>query len=278
MTGRRTIIGLCMLAMLAFSAVAAQSAMAATGTTAFTCKVPSGSDVPVGTPFNKAHCKDADTDAKGTFRHVEIKEGTTTDITGTNEKTGPETNEASITRLHSIISGVEVELSATGVHGEGTMVNEKTAEGEHFARGSGQIHYTGVEVTKPAGKGCKAYSKKPSEGGVEKTITTNELTATTKGQGDRLQFNPPASGIFVEFYVEGCSIAALNGPYKVEGSIKGTPDGATTKFGRTETTEQKTLKLRGQNAGIEGELTISGKDTTAGDPEFTPLSVTTVTT
>lgn len=273
MTGRRAILGLCMLCALAFSAVAAQSASAITGTTAFTCK-----GVTPGTgKFKAAHCKPTDA-GTGNFEHVAVAENTTTDITGTNEKTGPETKTSSITRLHSVISGVEVELSATGVHGEGTMVNKKTAEGEHFAEGSGQIHYTGVEVTKPAGKGCKAYSKKPSEGGVEKTITTNVLSATTKGQGDRLQFNPPAGGIFVEFYVEGCTIAALNGPYKVEGSIKGTPNGATTVFERAETTAQGTLKLRGQNAGIEGELTISGKDTALGDPEFTPLSVTTVTT
>jgi uncharacterized membrane protein len=37
MTGRRAIVGICMLCSLFISAVAAQSAMAVSGTTAFTC-------------------------------------------------------------------------------------------------------------------------------------------------------------------------------------------------------------------------------------------------
>jgi hypothetical protein len=57
--------------------------------------------------------------------------------------------------------------------------------------------------------------------------------------------------------VEGCSIGALNHAYTVTGSVKGQTNGATTTFTRTGTTEQGTLFMFGQKAGIEGTLTIS---------------------
>jgi len=54
MASRKTIAGLCLLCALGLSAFAAQSASAAVaGTTAFTCKKLSGSEVGVGTPFTK---------------------------------------------------------------------------------------------------------------------------------------------------------------------------------------------------------------------------------
>ncbi len=255
MTGRRAIVGLCMLCALVFSAIAAQGAAAASnGTTAFTCKSVTPAAGTAG--FSDSACKNA-VSTNANFEHVAFSGST--NLTGT----------GGLTKLHSVISGVEVELQSTSLEGSGTMENMVVAgeNGEHTANGSGVIEYKGVTVTKPAGKGCVVT------GGEVKTKT---LKATTAGQGMGLKFEPNEGTLFAEFNVTGCSIAALNGKYEVKGSVIGTPEGTSTVTTAAGTTAQGTLTLRGQKAGIDGKLLLSGRANSG--EAFTPLAATTVAT
>ncbi len=245
MTARKVIVGLCMLCALLVSAVAAQGASAA-GTTAYTCKAGAGEGP---NKFSEDHCKTVD-NATGTFGHFKIEKGTKTAITGSSGGTS--------VFLHSVQSGVEEELEATGVSGSGFMENKETAGGEMYAHGTGVITYTGVSVVKPSGKGCKVKGE---------NVVTNELTATTEGSSTSLKFTPASGEVFASFEIEGCSTTVLNGLYEVKGSVTSSSiSGATTNFDRTATTNLNTLKVRGQKAGLAGTLTIKG--------EGVPLSVT----
>jgi hypothetical protein len=238
MTGRRAILGLCALCALLISAFAAQAASAQT---AYECTAVSS-----GATFSDAHCTTAGTGAG--FKHVEITPGVSKAITLSNAKTGPGTTSAEPTLLSSTVSGVEVEIQATGVSGTGTMEN-KVSGSEMFAEGSGTITYSGATVLKPAGKGCVVKN-----GGA----TTKALTASTKGLTNALKFAPTSGSTFVVFEIEGCSIAALNGVYEVTGNVTSSSiTGTTTNFEAKQTKEQGTLKLRGQTASINGKVTIS---------------------
>lgn len=276
MTGRK-MVGLCTLCALFFGTCAIQSAAATKGTTAFTCKAVTPSGGTAG--FSREHCKPED--AVGSFagyEHVAIAENTTTQISASNETTIGGT---AVTKIASTQSGITLELQATGLHGEGWVRNEKDSEpNEHYVHGEVSLVYTGVTVTKPAGKGCKIYTDAAGTKWIEGVIDTEPLTFTTTGQGDFIKIEPAklSGGLFATFIIEGCTVAALNGTYKLQGSVKGTPDGATTNFTLAATTEQGTLTLRGQKTGIDGSLTIKGKDPFLGDPSYTPLSFTTVET
>jgi hypothetical protein len=237
MTGRRAIVGLCMLCALVFSAFAAQSA-SAKSTTAVTCGKGLGTS-----DFSDGHCKTNVGAGKGEFGHATFVGKT--NITGTNETTG---GAKEATKLKSVQAGVTLELQSQTLTGTGTMENKEEA-GEMFAHGTGVITYKEVTVTAPAGKGCKVKTEE---------VVTKELTATTKGLENQLNFTPAAGETFAEFTVEGCSIAALNHVYTAKGSVKGTIEGATTRTTHAGTTEQNTLTLSGQKAGIEGVLAIKG--------------------
>jgi hypothetical protein len=279
MTGRRTIVGLCMLCALAFSAIAAQSASAVTkGTTAFTCK-----EVATGTGhFKKAHCKpeDAGTGATSNWDHVAIEKDTTTELRGGNAKTNKETNGPEPTFLKETIAGVPLELESTTTVGIGTMFNRVDAvTGEHYVEGEGEIIYENVTVKAPAGKGCKVYTDtQPGKTkGAEKIVDT-KVKATTKGQGDFLKFEPQA-GAFATFFIECTTkVEGLEGTWEITGSIKCPTDGATVVCTHTETTTQNTLKGKGSKAGLEGKLTIEGKDPNIVGDSFRALSTTTVET
>jgi hypothetical protein len=272
MTGRRAIVGVCMLCALVFSAFAAQSASAASkGTTAFTCVKGQGT-------LKGEHCLTTGNAAEE-YGHVEIAENAPTEIIGTNGKTSGETSAAGLTRLKETIGGVELELTATGVSGTGTMENKKDGTtGEHYAEGSGTIVYSGVEVAKPAGKGCKVFTDNAGVAGTEGIVDTNALKATTKGQGDFLKFEPGSGTTFATFFVSGCSpsVPAIEGTWEITGSLKCPVTGATTVCSHSEITTQNTLKGKGNKAGLEGALTISGR--TGGSGAYTPLSATTVET
>ncbi len=277
MTGRRAIIGLCMLCALVFSAFAAQGAAAASnGTTAFTCKKVTPA---VGTAgFSKEHCRPEDAvSSNANYEHVSFAPETTTKLTGNNKTTEGAT---SVAKLHSIQAGINEELQATTVSGEGWMTNAIDPTGEHYAHGEGVITYSGVTVTKPLKK-CKVYEHLGGEKmGAEGVVKTNQLKATTTGQGDRVKFEPAAGAgaAFAIFWVTECEIAALNGTYEVKGSLTAPTNGATIEATGADVTSQGTLTVRGQKAGLEGTLTLIAKDETAGDPAYTPLSVTTVET
>jgi hypothetical protein len=282
MTARRAIIGLCMISALIASAIAAPGAGAleVKGTTAFTCvKV---IEAPGTEGFSKEHCKPEDavtTNAK--FQHVAIAEGTATEITGSNEKTNIETE---VAKLKETIAGVATELQATAVHGEGTFENLlDTEEGahfhEHYAHAEGTLTYTGVTVTKPAGKGCKVWTDNGGVKGEEGVVHTNLLTGTTTGQGHSVTITPKEGNVFATFIVECTTkVPAIEGTWKIEGKVTGVPNGATINFTHGEVTEKETLIGKGAKAGIEGTLTIKGRDPKISGDGTKPLSVTTVET
>ncbi len=283
MTGRRAIVGLCMLCALLVSAVAAQGASAATnGTTSFTCQ-----EVTAGTGvFNDAHCKEEG--GSKSFKHVEIPEKiknekeeevvNTTELEGSNETTG---GARSTAVLISTQSGVAEELQAKIVEKKtGTspwMTNAKDpTTGEHYTHGEGQLTYKEVKVIKPSEKGCIVYENSKEEN--KEMVSTNQLKASSKGQGMGIKFEPAEGTVFAEFFIGGCSVTALNGTYKAEGSLVAFPNGATLETEATQVKEvQKTLKLRGQTAGLGGSLTLKGRAKGSAGA-YTPLSVTTVET
>jgi hypothetical protein len=258
MIGRRAMIGLCMMCALIFSAIAAQGASAASnGTTAFTCIESSEG---VGVKWSDAHCKTES--ATGKYRHVAVAENAETNVSVTNEVTS---GVVSKPLLESKQAGVAEQLTAGKVSCVGCVLTNRKNEstGEHFVDATGKLKYTEVTVTKPSGKGCKV------KGG---EVTTKELTATTAGQGDAAKFTPVTPAIFAEFEIEGCSTEALNGLYKVEGSLIAEIAGATTKTTHAKVTEQGTLFVREQKAGLEGEITVN--NIASGNP----LAATTVAT
>lgn len=263
MTGRRGAIGICLLCALVFSAFAAQGAGAVTlGTTGFTCKE---KKEPGGAGFSGPHCTAADVVKTGAkYEHVAIAQNQVTEGRVTNTTTGGETQ---VARLKSTIAGVEVELQATGTLGEATGTNKLAANGEHFIEGTGQTSYSGVSVTKPAGKGCKVKAGE---------FKTKLLKGTSAGQGMEGKLEPAEGTTFGEFEIEGCSIAAINGVYQITGSIKCPGDGATVLCTHAATTAQGTLKMRGQKAGVEVTTTATGRANST--EAFTPLAVTTVET
>jgi len=266
MTGRKATVGICLLCAIAFSAIAAQSAIAVKGTTLFTCK----GEGP-GHNFTKSHCKSEDFSAgNGSFEDVSVKEGTTTEFTGTNEGGGSETNTTVVTTLKGTFAGVAIALQTTGVHLQGSLTNSKNSEtGEHFFHGNFKITHTGATVVAPKEKGCKIKGEE---------IVSSELLATTAGKGDAVAISPAEGTVLESIVVEGCSVPSLNGTYKLEGSLTCPMNGATILCAHAGITEQGTLKIGGQKAGIEGTVTISGRDPQLKETTYTPLSPTTVET
>jgi hypothetical protein len=281
---RAALAGLCLLCALGFGAFAAQGASAVVkGTTAFTCKE---KEVQGGAGFFREHCKPVDEVLfNANYEHVSIAENTVTEAKVTNEKTDAETEGPTPFKMKTTIGGVEAELQATGVAGCATIVNKKAPTGEHFAEGETNVCagagagepgvvFTGVKVTKPAASGCIVRTE---AGGALEKVDTKKLTGTTKEQMHAVKFAPAAGNVLAAFVVEKCKLAALNGVWEAKGSVKSTTiEGSTVDFTIAETLAQNTLTLRGQNAGIEGSITFSGK--LAADPAFTPLSPTTVET
>jgi hypothetical protein len=253
----KAVIGVCALCAFVFSAVAVQSAAGAVnGTTGFTCKE---KKEPGGVGFADAHCSTAvGTGAK--FEHVAIPEGVETKGTGTNAKTAGETTASTLEKIRGSLSGVEVEIQATEAEATASGTNKLGAE--HYIEGTGVAKFSGVTVTKPAGKGCKVT------GG---TVTTKLLRATSLGQGMEGKLEPAEGTVFASVSIEGCSIASLNNTFPVTGSIKCPGVGATTSCTHAATTAQNTLKFGGTKVGVEGVATASG-------PENIPLVATTVET
>lgn len=259
MFGSRTILALCFFCTLGGSALAAQGAVAApNGLTAFTCK-----KLGPKNQFKTEHCRSID-GPSGEYGHVEVTQGLTTELSATNEKTNSSTTGPQTTRLHTVISGIPFELQSTGVHGTGTITNSLDPSGEHYVHAKLKLTHTSIIVTKPAEIGCKV------KGG---EFTSNELTATSTGQGDTLKFQPAEGLVLTKFEIEGCESELFNGLYELKGSVAGTPEGSTVNFEESATTLQKTLTLRGLTAGIDGKLTLSGRANPS--QAYTPLSFTT---
>jgi hypothetical protein len=261
--GRRAIIGLCMLSALLVNAFAAQGASAA-GTTAYTC---AATGTATGTKFSDAHCKTSN--AAGEFRHVAIANGTTTELTASNETTG---GAKAMTFLKATLAGAAFTLTATTMTGTGSM--ENVEDGEMVAKGEGTATFTGVT----ASGGCKVFTDDPITGtGEEGVIHTEPLKATTKGQGDAVKFEPKTGTVLARFELANCTNFGINGTYTVTGSVRSSSiEGATVNFTHVDTTTQNTLKLNGTiKAGLEGTATLKSKAPGDGAGTHKPLSATT---
>ena len=166
--------------------------------------------------------------------------------------------------------------------GSGSMHNALVG-GEHVATGTGSLTATGVEVVKPSGNGCKVFTdiESTKTAGEEGVVHSRPLKATTAGQGDATEIRTRKwTMVLFTFIISNCKTTSFNRTYEVTGSVKTSSiDGATSNFTEANTTEQGTLKLGGQKAGINGLLTISGRDhekaTTGTELTYTPLSVIT---
>lgn len=259
MTGYRSVVGLCLFCVLGVTALAAAPVQAATnGTTAFTCKNEGPEHA-----FAKAHCAAAD-HVGGAYEETPVAESTTTALLGTAGTTegGKETM-----KLKYTLGGIATEVQAKGLDFEGSLQNLKAESGEHYVDAEGKLTLTGVSVAAPAGT-CKIKGEK---------IESTQLTLTTKGQGDGLQLAPAKGEVFAEFTIEGC---ALEGTYKLFGSVKGTPDGATVTFTHAAGTAEGTLKVGGSGpkVGLAGSITLNGRDPVLEETAFTPLALKTVET
>jgi hypothetical protein len=259
--GHRAIAGLALLCALLFSAVMASSASAVTGTTAFTC-----APQKAGVGFSDAHCTKAS--GSGTFGHVAIAENLATTIHGTNEKTSTNTLEHTpfVLKSNQPLIG-ETEITCTKVFAHGTQTNKVNATTkEHFIHGEkGEIHYTECAFAKPSF--CKV---------VKGEITVKSVTATSEGQGKNILFKPEAGTTFVTINTENClGVTKLN----VEGSVKAQENGATLEFNHAKITEDKSLTLNGQAAGLQGKITVSqAAGTEASAKTGNPITSTEVAT
>lgn len=244
MLGRKSVIGISALFVLAFCAFAATSASATQR--AFTC-------VP-GTGYSDEHCVTAVGGGMGSFEHEEIANGSPTSIDLTTAGTASETTAATVTKLKGTISGLETEVQCSGLgFGTSTGMLENTASS---AGATGAAEYIGCTVTKPAGKGCVI------KGGA---ITTKVLLGTTEGQEtNKVKITPNSGTEFAVTPFEKCSVEALNGEFKVTGSLVATVSGATLTTTHTAITGQNTLKWAGNKAGLESAATMAGAE--GGDP------------
>jgi hypothetical protein len=246
MQNGKSLFGIPILLAIAVGGVGPQPASAASNT-AYTC---TNTGTFTGENWTSATCTTHS--PTGTFGHVAIPANTSTTLTGT----------GGTTKLASTISGVAVELQSTSLQASGSMENTVHG-GEMLANATGTITYAGVTVTKPAGKGCIVWEElKGGELKNEGMISTKLLKASTAGLTGALSFTPNEGSTLATFWVSRCSLAALNGEYVVTGSVTSTEiAGTSTKFTHENTTGQKTLKLRGQVAGLEGELNLLGNGT-----------------
>lgn len=239
-SGRSTVLSIALLAVAAVTGIATASA-SATGTTAYTC----AANVGPGKQFSDGHCLTA-ASGEGGFKHVEIT--METNITGTNANTASGTTAGSPEIFFGTPVAVATQVSCSTASTTGTLKNT-TSGAEMILLFSLVTNYTGCEVIKPAGKGCKVKEGK---------ITTKPLSATTKEQGSFLKISPTEGTELAGITFEGCSVSGLNNTFPLTGSYKVPPNGATLPSSPEEVTAQNTLKLAGQKAGLEGDTTLKG--------------------
>lgn len=240
MIGRRAVIGasiLCALAVSAFTAVSASAAPS--GTRSFTC-------AKVGVPgtFKDAHCLQEEVTDPG-YTHVPYTKKTAAVFPNSNVAQSTTASQPAI--LKSTVAGVKTAIECTTVGGSGTIENVASGE-ESWVSGTATVEYSGCTVTEPAGKGCVVKGGK---------FITNELTATTKGQGMGISIAPTTGTTISEITIEKCSIGALNSTFAVTGSIPFPISGPTLIVTDEFVTAANTLKFGGQKAGLDGAVTVT---------------------
>lgn len=274
MNRQRFVAGLSLLCALVGCALVAPNAMAL-GTTAFECKpVKEGA-----TGFTDEHCTKAAEAGKASFEHVLIPfETTNIKITNT------ETEKATVSRMKSTIAGVTIELTANGFTscpGKTTIENKVNKEGKMEAAGTGCGEFTEVTLTKPSGGGCKSKSivlNQGLAGNTEVGVVKEEENPPPPVSGTGYRPPPESEGnkeTFATVTLEGCSAEALNGVYKVTGTVhanmpleEGKLDGPTLRFTTAQT--EKTLKFNGAKASFEGIFTMRAEN-----GEKNPVALTT---
>jgi hypothetical protein len=276
MTGRRAIVGLCILCAFALSAIAAQGA-SAKGLRTFTCV----STAPVK-DFSTEHCVPGQTGTS--FGHESFTEDTP--ATSTNAKTDATTTGRTNWVLKETIAATNLELESTGaVESLGEARNEEVG-GEWraiYETDENGTTINGVVVKAPAGKGCKVFEDNEGTKGAEGVIKTKPLKTDATiviEAGQEVHsavVEPKAPGSpFATFFVEcepGKVPAELEGTWQLTGKITCPLKGATTVCEHNTITSANTLKGKGAKAGLSGKTTKAGGKT----PAVThPLSVTTV--
>ena len=282
MIGRKAAVGLSLLCALLLCAFAAQTASAAKAinTTAFTCIAKEKGD------FEDEHCDKKVTLGTGKFGHVPItaKNGETTKVTVTNEKTANKTTEPSSQLLKGSLAGATVEITCKKAHGTGELHNiEHAATKEHTVTGIVLIEYTGCEAKKPA----KCTVKEP----IEVKAAGEGVEGLGAGKNEMgAEYKPEGGGkTFTTITPSGAECALKETPLEVQGTAIATGGTATQTEKHGGATSVFTTEMT-KGVGCEKEvptsgLCIGGKaaefsgsvTTVMDDAERKPLSVTTVT-
>lgn len=235
MIGRRAAIGLSLVCALAFCAFAAQSA-SAKGITAFTCaKSEKGS-------FDDAHCNKGN--AKGTFGHTELKEGTA--VTISNKNTANATTDHTMAIGHLIgFDGEKVTNTCTKAHGTGVIANTTHENGkeEKVMGVTGEINTFFTDCVVSGDLAKKDPSCKIKGGTV---ITEAEISTPTE---EAIKFENKG-GPLTSFTIEGCKNKAYNTEYTITGH-------STAEFKGTTliTTEEGSKGL--ESGGEPAEITFT---------------------
>jgi hypothetical protein len=258
MNGRRAIIGLMLLCALVVSAFAAPNATALRGTTAYTCKPePKPTEFTFG--FEDEHCDKAILGTKAKWVHEEIKPGTTTKVTATNNETG---GANSVPGLRFTSEGEVVEILAAGFSTckeKTTLKNSVFGEKEQMiASGEFCGEFTSLEVTSPS-KECKV------KGGIIQLNAAADWRSLVLVVGGKEEMSftvsQPTGKPFTTFELEKCPNKNLNKSYSVEGTtVQANVStevnsfiGATIKFETKKTGEA--LKVGGAKAEFSGIFT-----------------------
>jgi hypothetical protein len=257
MMGRKSILSLSLLSVLALCAFAAQGASAAwetaTETTAVTC-VPEGGKK----DFSDAHCKNGV--GEGKFGHVTFATGTKTHTTVTNTQTEGEAPVNAV--LTGSLFGATVTITCQKVAAGATEKNwlKNVATGD--IEGESSVNFTECSVT---GNGATCKVKEPV---VTNTKVTGQKEPTTKNMA--LLFSPlVAGGAYTNIGFEGgCLVFAT----EVKGQARGTPNGATILF---EAADEE-LTAFGNKATFTGSFTTTAKDPTIVGDTYKPLATTTI--
>jgi hypothetical protein len=258
MIGRKSVLGLALISVLAICAIGAQGASAAwetaKHTTAFTCVKGGGSlDFAKG----DSHCSGAQvTPGTGEYGHVTIASGTKTTVETSNETTGG-AREPSI--LTGSLFGVAVKITCNKTeNGPNESYLENVLTGtDHDVVGTVSVNFRECTVT---GNGATCKVKEPV---VTNSFVKAQEEPTTKNMA--LLFSPdPEGGAYATIGFEGGCVVFST---EVKGQARGTAEGATLNF----KAEDEELTAFGSKA------TFTGKFTTKMSGGGNPISLTTVT-
>jgi hypothetical protein len=249
MIGRRAIACLSLLSAFLFCALATQGASAAEAknTTAFTCVKGGGS-----LDFKDAHCDETTTAGKGEFGHVQISNGTQTEIEVTNEKTAAGTTSSTPFTLKYKLLSTHFECST--LSGVGTIENSEPTAKAHKVSGPLIIQLSKCTVLKP----LKCTLKEPIEMQTA-FVGVEGLGAEANNMG--VELKPAAGEVFVAITFEGSECSLKGKPINISGTMTATgapapnakESGATWSF--SPENEMEALKLGGEPCLVTAAIT-----------------------